>query len=74
MKRIIDKTVNLNLVGVDGNAFNILGLFKRQAFHDGWTKQEIDAVIQESQKGNYDHLVSTIQMHCEPKNQEAHDD
>ena len=49
------------------------GLFKRQAFHDGWTKQEIDAVIQESQKGNYDHLVSTIQMHCEPKNQEAND-
>lgn len=35
MKKVIEKTVNLNLVGVDGNAFMIMGVFRRQAKKDG---------------------------------------
>lgn len=59
------KTVNLCLSGIDGNAFAIIGAFKRQAFKEKWTTEEIDAVIKEAQKSDYDHLLSTILNYCE---------
>lgn len=31
MKRVIEKTVNLDLVGVNGNAFAIMGVFQRSS-------------------------------------------
>ena len=48
MKKVIDKTVNLDLVGVNGNAFMIMGVFKRQAKHEGWSQEEIDLVLDEA--------------------------
>jgi len=74
MKRVIEKTVDLNLVGVNGNAFMIMGVFKQQAKKEGWSKPEIDAVIYEAKKGNYNHLLATIENHCEPQNIETNDD
>ena len=62
---IAEKTVSLNLVGVDGNAFSIMGAFKKQAKREGWTKEEIDSVINEATSGDYNHLVATISNHCE---------
>lgn len=38
------KTVKLRLVGLDGNAFFILGAFTRAARREGWAEAEIDAV------------------------------
>ena len=70
MKRIIEKTVNLDLVGVNGNAFMIMGVFGRQAKKEGWSQNEIDAVLQEAKSGDYDHLLATIENHCEVKNDE----
>lgn len=61
------KTVNLDLVGQDGNAFNLMGVFRRQAKREGWTKEEIDAVLDEAKSGDYDHLLATLMKHCEPK-------
>jgi len=39
MKKIIEKTINLNLIGVNGNAFMIIGVFRRQAQKEGWTPE-----------------------------------
>lgn len=60
----IDKRVSLNLVGIDGNAFAVMGAFRRQAIDENWSEQEIAAVLTEAQSGNYDHLLLTIMNHC----------
>jgi len=65
MKKVINKTVNLDLVGVNGNAFAIMGVFKRQAKRDGWTQEEIDTVITEAKSRDYNYLLATISNHCE---------
>lgn len=70
MKKVIEKTVNLDLVGVNGNAFMIMGVFQRQAKKEGWTQAEIDLVLTVAKSGDYNHLLATIENHCEPKNQD----
>ena len=73
MKKVIDKTVNLDLVGVNGNAFMIMGVFQRQAKREGWSQEEIDLVLTDAKSGDYNHLLATIENHCELKD-ESHDD
>jgi len=73
MKKVIEKTVNLDLVGVNGNAFMIMGVFRRQAKREDWTQEEIDLVLTEAKSGDYNHLLATIENHCELKD-ESHDD
>lgn len=72
MKKVIDKTVDLDLVGVNGNAFMIMGVFQRQAKREGWSISEIEVVLAEARSGDYDHLLATIKNYCEPKDQ-CHD-
>lgn len=64
MENKIGKTVNLKLFGLDGNAFNLMGQFQRQAKKENWTKEEIDQVLQECMKGDYNHLVSILMTYC----------
>ncbi|MFD1063687.1 hypothetical protein ACFQ1Q_10560 [Winogradskyella litorisediminis] len=73
MKKVIDKTVNLNLIGVNGNAFMIMGVFQRQAKREGWTQAEIDAVLKEAKSSDYNHLLATIENHCEPIDEDHED-
>lgn len=70
MKKIVNKTINLDLVGTDGNAFAIMGAFRRQARKEHWTPEDIEAVLNEAQSGNYDHLLATIMNHCEVKEED----
>ncbi len=58
------KKVDMDLVGMDGNAFFIIGAFRRNAKKQGWSPAEIDAVIDEAKRGDYDHLLQTIMEHC----------
>lgn len=60
------KTVSLNLIGLDGNAFSLMGAFQKQARREKWEKSEIDAVLAECQTGDYNHLLVTLMKHCEP--------
>lgn len=60
------RTINLSLVGLDGNAFSLMGAFSKQAKREGWTADEIQAVIDEAKSGDYDHLLTTLDKHCEP--------
>lgn len=60
----VNKKVNLRLVGLDGNAFNLIGAFQTQAKKEGWTKEEIKSVLDECMSGGYDHLLATLSKHC----------
>ena len=44
-KPIQTKKIKLQLVGLDGNAFSIMGAFSRQAKKEGWSQDEITAVL-----------------------------
>lgn len=59
------KKVKLNLVGLDGNAFSIMGAFQNQARKEKWTQQEIKAVLDKAMSGDYNNLLKTIAEHCE---------
>ena len=58
------KTVELELVGLDGNAYSLMGAFSHAARRQGFTKEEIDKVLTEAKTGDYDHLVYTLSEHC----------
>lgn len=59
------KTVQLRLVGLDGNAFSLMGAFRKAARQQGWNNEEIVAVTNEAMSGDYDHLVATLARHCD---------
>ena len=59
------KRVKMNLVGLDGNAFVLMGTFSRNAIRQGWTKTETDRVLRECMSGDYNHLLSTLVEYTE---------
>lgn len=54
------KKVKMSLVGVNGNAFAVMGVFQTNAKRQGWTDDEINAVLKEAQSSDYNHLLETI--------------
>ena len=59
------KKVTLDLAECDGNAFALVGAFRKRARREGWAKDEIEAVTAEAMSGDYDHLLQTLIAHCE---------
>ena len=57
--------VRLNLVGVDGNAFSLLGAFQVAARRQGWLTERIAEVTTEARSGDYDHLLVTLSKYTE---------
>ena len=51
--------ITVTLIGVNGNAFNILGIVQRTMRHAGLAEDEIDQFFAEATSGNYDHLLAT---------------
>lgn len=68
------KKVALQLVGLDGNAFSLMGAFQQQARKEGWSQREIKSVIDECMSGDYDHLLATLAEVCEPPKAVDEDD
>jgi hypothetical protein len=60
----MNKKIKLKLVGLDGNAFSVMGAFSRQARKEGWTAEEIDTVLKEAMSSDYRHLLATIANNC----------
>lgn len=60
----VNKKVRLRLVGLDGNAFILLGAFRDQAEKENWTEEEIDFVINKAMSGNYNQLLRTLMNYC----------
>lgn len=57
-----DKKPELQLSGVDGNAFMILGKARKVALANGMDWEKINA---EAQAGDYDHLLQTMMKYFE---------
>lgn len=74
MQKIVNKTIKLDLIGIDGNAHAIIAVFKRQALREGWTSDEVEQVLTEAKSFNYDHLLATILNHCEVEDEPFIDD
>jgi len=56
----MNKKVILELVGIDGNAYSIMGAWKQAARRQGWTEAECKVVLDEAMSGDYNHLLATI--------------
>lgn len=52
--------IHVTLIGVDGNAFNILGIVTRELRRNEVPKTEIDEFENEATSGDYDHLLQTV--------------
>lgn len=52
--------VKMTLIGVDGNAFSLMGTFSSMARKQGWTFDEIKVVTDECMNGDYNHLLCTL--------------
>ena len=55
--------VDFSLLGIDGNAFVIVGAFSNAAKKHGFDSGEINQVLEEAKSGDYDHLLQTIIKH-----------
>lgn len=58
-----DKKVVMELVGLDGNAFVLMGEFSKRARKQGWTKEEIDYVLNKCMSGDYNNLLRTLMQY-----------
>ena len=56
----MNNKIEFDLANCDGNAFAILGGWRRAARQQGWSEDTIEAVLVEAKSGDYDHLVQTI--------------
>lgn len=46
-----------NLVGIDGNAFNVMGYVRNAMRETGFSKKEIEAYTKDCMSGDYDRLL-----------------
>lgn len=67
----INKKIKLNLVGLDGNAFNLMGKFQVQAKKEGWDADEISYVVEKCMSGNYDNLLCVLMNYCDMDSEEV---
>lgn len=58
------KKVSLDLTKCDGNAFALMGAFNVEAIRAGWTREEINSILNECMSGDYDNLVRVLSSHC----------
>ena len=59
-----EKKVEGTLVGVDGNAFALMGHWSRQARRQGWSSEDIEKVLDVCYESlYYRQLVSTLTTH-----------
>lgn len=54
------KKKEYSLVGVDGNAYCLMGYTQEAMKEQGFSKKEIDETMDEAMSGNYMHLVAVL--------------
>ena len=64
---VLEKKVIGSLVGVDGNAFMLMGHFSKLAKRQGISPEQIKEVLDQAKSGDYDHLIQTLDANMEPK-------
>jgi len=58
--KIVTELVKLELVGLDGNAYSLMGAFSKAARRQKTPSEEINAVIKECMSGDYDNLLRVL--------------
>lgn len=46
-----------SLIGVNGNAFSVMGYVRRAMKETGFTREEIEAYTKDATSGDYNHLL-----------------
>ena len=46
-----------SFVGVDGNAFSIMGTVKRWMLDEGLSREDVDNYLNDAKSGDYNHLL-----------------
>lgn len=74
LQKKIERTGNLftpekyatgSLIRVNGSAFVIMAYFRAQATSAGWIKDDIDLVISNAKRGDYESLIAIIEAHLQ---------
>ena len=60
-----NRKVKGSLIGIDGNAFIVMGHFRKLAKQQGFSKDWIDGVIAEAKSGDYENLLRVIDGNME---------
>ena len=56
--------VPCNLIGIDGNAFALMGHWRKSAQRAGRSKEEIKLVLDEAMQGDYNKLLCVLSKYC----------
>ena len=51
--------ITVNLTGIDGNAFSVMGAVSKALRRNGVSSSEIQKFMDECNSGDYDHLLQT---------------
>lgn len=62
--------VKMQLVGLDGNAFSLLGAFRKEARKQGWDVDSIGKVSSHAISGDYNNLIATLVQFTEADEEE----
>ena len=57
-----------DLVGIDGNAFSIMGYVRKAMRKEGYSSEEIEKYTNEAKSGDYMHLICVSQDMVEQLN------
>lgn len=63
-----------NLVGVDGNAFSVMGYVREAMRVEHKTRVEIDEYTKDAMSGDYDHLLAVSLKMVDSLNEKYDDD
>jgi hypothetical protein len=56
--------IDLRLLGQDGNAYNVLGLFCNAAKKAQWPADQIELVMNDAMSDDYNHLLAVVMRYC----------
>lgn len=60
-----------SLVGIDGNAYSLMGYTQDAMAEQGFSEEEIDAFLKDAQSSDYNHLVGVCYMKVRECNERA---
>lgn len=64
----------VQLIGMDGNAFSIMGRVTRALRGAGYTKEEIDRYTADATSGDYNHLLAVTMEWVSPEDEDDFED
>lgn len=62
-----------SLIGVDGNAFSLMGYTAKAMRMSGFTKDEIDKMYEEATSGDYTYLIGVCSKYVDEANKRIED-